>query len=264
MLEPLAGGTPFEFLLVGAIAASVSVTVAFLAFLRWMIRIYGKTIGRRGVQSAKIRRLACGVTSDYVDDLLGKPIMLSKSTMGSGGELEERLYFLPDAFVMTYCVQGDVQAFAITIHDSRFAPRISIPWGGSMDAGNVRLGRAHYREILDGDPGTAYCWAGNHHWGYHEIHYMGNPGFYQTYILASNRASQVGWGREKAMPIPDASEDDLIDPNNPPAGWEDFRSSTAPNTFCVVAAHRDWNEVMTSIGPMWHSVRVLPDWRPRQ
>jgi len=44
MLEPPATGTPFEFLLIGVIAGSISITAACLGLARWLYVKYNSTI----------------------------------------------------------------------------------------------------------------------------------------------------------------------------------------------------------------------------
>jgi len=170
VLEPPATGTPFEFLLIGAIAGSISITVACLGLARWLYVKYNSTIGRRRVQAKKLRRLACGVRTEYIEELLGASAYLNKSSGVDGSKSEERIYVLPDAFVRIYCAgESIVEAFTVTTRSKRFAPKLPIPWGGSSeDKLLVRLGRTKYAEL--DKPMAASGWAGARHWGYHEAH----------------------------------------------------------------------------------------------
>ncbi|MDQ4039893.1 MAG: hypothetical protein M3313_16480 [Actinomycetota bacterium] len=264
MLEPLSTGTPFLFLLVGAIAASISITAATMGLGRWLRTKHDETIGRRRVQSKKLRRLACGVRAAYLEEVIGTPAFLNKQK-SEGGEpaSEERIYVLPDAFVQVYCTADSViEAFAITTRSRRFAPKLEIPWGGSRkDKLIVRLGRTLYSELGSDKPLAASGWAGARHWGYHEVHFFGNPGFYQTYILASNDVSDVGWPSERSdwSAILVISGEDRINVLAPPAAWDSFRTAAAPNTFCVVGPHVDEQRFTGSVGVEMDVLRVLPD-----
>jgi len=258
MLEPPATGTPFEFLLIGVIAGSISITAACLGLARWLYVKYNSTIGRRRVQAKKLRRLACGVRAEYIEELLGASAYLNKSSGVDGSKSEERIYVLPDAFVRIHCAgESVVEAFTVTTRSKRFAPKLEIPWGGSSaDKLLVRLGRTKYAEL--DQPMAASGWAGVRHWGYNEAHYLGNPGFYQTYILGSNDGSPVGW-----PPAPDwtplLSGNNEIDIAQPSPAWDIFRRAASPNTFCVVGPHVDWERFRSYVGVEMDMLRVLPD-----
>lgn len=264
MLEPVSGGTPLLFLLLGAAAASASLTVVLVNLSGWLYAKYSQTIGRRRVQARKLRRLACGVRAEYIEEVIGEPALLGKRYIGDPSDgRTARTYVLPDAFVRLICSDDSVvDAFSVTTRNRWFAPRLEIPWGGSRESKRIiRLGRTRYSGLSRDCLISACGWAGARHWGYHELHYLGNPGFYQTYILGSNDVSGVGWPPEgpELAAVTSASGDGQIDLLAPTPEWLSFRRLAAPNTFSVVGPHTDAEGLAGAVGVEMDVLRVLPD-----
>lgn len=265
MLEPVTGGTPLLYLLVGAVAGSLSITVALAGVGRWTHQRYSETLGRRRTQARKLRRLACGVRSEYIEEDLGSAALLDSWPAGEEhpSARQRRTYVLPDVIVQLHCDADDVvEAFFVSTRHKRFAPKLEVPWGGDhKNKEIVKLGRTRYAKVAIETVQCASAWAGARHWGYHEVHYMGNPGFYQSYVLASNDMTQIGWPKEESgwpqMPLEHGSES--LDIHSRPSWWLKFRHDAAPNTFGVIGAHAEVARFTSMIGPEADKLRVLPE-----
>lgn len=201
---------------------------------------------------------------EYVEEVLGPAALLDSWPADATHPFarERRTYVLPDMVVQLHCNSNDVtEAFFVCTRHKRFAPKLEIPWGGNRKNKEiVKLGRTRYAGISLDMIQSASAWAGARHWGYHEVHYLGNPGFYQSYVLASNDMTQIGWpGEELNWPDSLLEGDDAIDISTRPRWWLKFRQDAAPNTYGVIGANVDVDNFLAMVGPEADALRVLPE-----
>jgi hypothetical protein len=98
--------------------------------------------------------------------------------------------------------------FAITTRTAGFTPTFKVPGGGP----SVTLG-SHFGDI---EEGSADCAAGARRFHYSERTYLGNPGFYQTYVYAYNDAGAGSRGEATCSLTPEPTRESNARANSAP------------------------------------------------
>lgn len=243
--------------ILGGLAILVGAYKAVMAYLR-------RTVLSHRDLTRRLNQLACGTTAEYTDNILGPPAF--RRSLGDG--YEERIYRTKHAWVQTITRTADhaTESFAITITDPRYTLRTHNLTGNMLD---IRLGRAHFSDVPHDPDGYRITRGANRH-GHAESHYYGNPGNYQTYVLAHNDAGSGpfhitaddplagNWAAGRLSQEPDArpSWED-----QPPLWVQQAREHTAINTLLIAApTGGDQPKALTLgwIGADYGTVRVLP------
>lgn len=100
-------------------AATVAIAGAALAAVKTIAGIYRRTLGSRRLWVSRLDRLACGVTTEYAEALLGVPVF--RHVRGAGGDPQTLCDFrTPHAWVQTVCNSaGAVLQFSVTVTDPK-------------------------------------------------------------------------------------------------------------------------------------------------
>jgi hypothetical protein len=213
-------------------AALISILAAGFPALVWLYRRYQKTLGSRHVVAKKLDQIACGIGDDYVRQLLGAPTFTHMTTLGI-----EHIYVTRHALmhIILSSIDGTVVRWAVTTTDVNFRPMFRLP---PMDSTGkrwtIRLLATSFAEITEQPLRTHSC-IGARRIRYSERYYFGNPGAYQTYLLAYNDA---GVGELNTT-------------------GELIARSTVINTFGVEGPHGDDQENDHWNGPDVDQIRVL-------
>jgi len=179
-------------------AGIVAIGGAAVAAYGGGLRTYRRTIGSRCDLAGRLNRLACGTTGAYVGNLLGIPAF--QKSIGFGIEAPpatEYTYATKHAWVQVTigAEDGVVLCFAITVTDRHFRFRIR---DLTFDHLDIRLGHDRF-DALDHQPTDTRLVRAARRYHYAEAHRYGNPGGYQTYVLAA-MDSGIGWRRVHALP----------------------------------------------------------------
>jgi hypothetical protein len=225
-------------------------------------RTVWKRVTRRRRLAETLRGLSCEVQVRVFEEALGAPPTF-RSEHRTGGE---SLFVLDDVYVQVLTdLNQAVTHFAITTR-SDFKPTLQA-------AGReVVLRRTTFAEATDGERVSAVAASiSNHRWSYAEVFDPGNPGYYQTWVLALNSAAPgadapveavlegLGGGSFEGVRLGDFRGGDDDTPALP-GDWASrptvaqFRASAVVNTLAVAGPHRapDPNP-----GPARDRVRLL-------
>ncbi len=164
--------------LIGIGASTAAVLAACYGGGVFSLSIWRRTIGSRRHTARQIDQLACGVTYDYVVDLLGKPAFRRPVS-----SLIEYTWRTPHTWVCALFRDEAAAGFAVTVIDSKFHFDCSHL---TFDQMRVQLGRS----MLTDAPlrGSSEIAIGARRLSVKDTHYFGNSGAHQTYILAHNDA----------------------------------------------------------------------------
>lgn len=254
-----ASGTPFLVIVISAVAGALTIATIATTFSRALSRLYSETVGRRRSDYRKLRALACGVRTEYVTELLGEPVFLNYHESCRDGrhtEWVERIYLLKECCVQTCCTMaGQVAAFSITTMTAKFRPVVFFPRTGEHAGQELVLG-LHTLDAVSDEPISADFFVSPHTWGYVEQHYMGNPGYYQTYALGYNNSSDVG-SFETTYLFENDLDAVMRGSTIPVAALGEFRKHSIPNTITTVGPHLDWADYGSPRGPERDTLRVL-------
>jgi len=249
-------------------AALVGMSVVAWTVLGAVRRGYRRTLGRRRELAARLAKLACGVTTEHLESLLG-PATFRRAI---GEALIERVHVLSSVHVQTVAdAEGSVVRYAVTVTDRRFHPTFLLGVAGNTPGANrVRLGHTRFGDITHRPVGVAVN-LGARRVGYQEEYYFGNPGFYQTFHLAINDAgylatSSLDWPavHNEQMRRTDRLPAEAGDPFLLLPATQAFRHSAVVNTFAVTTAHlSDSPLAQIALGPDLDQVRLLSGHQPR-
>ena len=254
-----ASGTPFFVIVISAVAGALTIATVATTFSRALGRLYSETVGRRRSDYRKLRALACGVRTEYVTQLLGEPVFLSYQHSDHDGRYTDwvdRTYLLKECCVQTRCTtEGQVATFSITIMTPKFRPVVFFPRIGEHAGEELVLG-LHSFEAVSDEPVSADFFVSPHTWGYAEQHYMGNPGYYQTYVLGYNNSSDAG-SFETEYLSENGLDADKQGSAIPVSALGEFRKHSILNTITTVGPHIDWADYGSPRGPERDTLRVL-------
>ncbi|MGH4020601.1 MAG: ETEC_3214 domain-containing protein [Pseudonocardiaceae bacterium] len=255
------GNQSLSFLdLLGAIGTSLVILAALIGSLRWLRVRYLATFGRRRVLRAKLGRLATEIRLEYVENLFGPSLLRDKVAT-----LDRHVWWLHDVILQTTCDDdGTVKVFSVTVMHEKIKYRFHLPNGQSGDA---TLGKTPYSQFSDiEDANVIRAWAGARHWGYQEVYYFGNPGFYQTFSTGFNNIAPLG--DPPISPLLTAMQEDDVNSDNVVLNLQNetalealrkVREGSAPNTFAVAAPHWSFDDIDVLLrGPGVDKLRLLP------
>jgi hypothetical protein len=211
----------------GSILPWVGAVVGLGGFLGLSVNVralYGATpFGRRRHLSRQLAKIGCGVRVGYVSGLLGPPAFVTSPPGPRQGRvtanqlesqpqeiepLTEVVYVHEDAFVQLLVGgQGGslddrpVRVYAVTTRHKRFRPRLTFQYFHVFEDRYgrpvLRLGHTTFEELSDRInwlPQVLCGWQGARRVAWAESYYLGNPGGYQTYVVARNDAGVGKWG----------------------------------------------------------------------
>ncbi|HEY7118038.1 MAG TPA: ETEC_3214 domain-containing protein [Tepidisphaeraceae bacterium] len=234
----------------GVIAAVVTILGVLIGLLLSPIRRIWRRATRHRRLNDALRGLSCGRQLQTFTNALGQEP--DYRWQEDNGTLA--LYVLDDVYVQAATDRhGNVSRFDITTRSQRFTPRLSMG-----NAGDVILGRTTYGELPEGLANGVLAWVGARRWSYAEAYYFGNPGYYQTWVVASNDAGVPGASPQlpqviEALNAPGElvatfgsfrpREERVPPPDDMPHCWYTrppiaaFRAETAFNTLSVSGRH---------------------------
>ncbi len=249
--------------MVGLGASAAGVFGALYGLSHWLRTRYMSTLGSRRAESALLRKLACGMTVQRAETLLGPP-MFRRPVEGVTGALEH-LYRLEHCWLQLI-VDGsaEVSRIAITSMDRKF--RIDMT---NLTLGMLRftLGEVSFFQINQ-EPTGVWVDIGARRFRYAESYYFGNPGGYQQYLLCYNDTSDIGHAEPSILTSHgvlghasgllaalEVGSSQFFDLSSAPV--RTFRSTARPNTLVIVRWDRDNLIDKPPFGPDLDHVRVL-------
>jgi hypothetical protein len=247
----------------GPVLPLVLLALTFLVEVVWRPgQALWKRLTRRRRLAATLQELSCEVQVRVFEEALGEPPTF-RDEHDTGAE---SLFVLDDVYVQIHTDSNQaVTHFAVTTR-SDFKPKLRV-------AGHdVVLGQTTFAEAMRGDAPTGVAAAdSNHRWSYAESFYLGNPGYYQTWVVALNSAApggatpvgtvveELGGGVLGAVRFGDFRDGDDETAELPTdwttrGGVAQFRQTAVVNTLAVAGPHRRPNP---NPGPARDRVRVL-------
>ncbi|MDX1885824.1 ETEC_3214 domain-containing protein [Mycolicibacterium sp. 120270] len=173
---------------IGASAAAVIAAIWGL----WQLgkKWWDRSFGRRHAQARILDQLACTVSMEFAESLLGVPLLITHPYVD---DREERTYRLPGAWVSIEPRGGAVHLFSITITDPKMFYNIDKLTFGIL---KLKLGKETFAQVDNNLHDGENQWLGARLAGYIRHYYLGNPGGYQQYWLSFN---QVGAGAHPSI-----------------------------------------------------------------
>ncbi|WP_143229288.1 ETEC_3214 domain-containing protein [Actinophytocola xanthii] len=252
----------------------VGIPGAISACLTLLIIVAGRTAGvgrwlrRKAIHREQLLQLSCGISFSRFDDILGVPYIKSTQNSLPGSELPDRyiqVYCSPYAYILAAGSNKDesVHAFAITIRTKKFRLPIIKLTASQIEGVIPSLRISKIESALR--TGNRLV-IGANRFGYAESYYFGNPGFYQTYVLAYNDAG-VG-----VMPISEEFHDFSSGPfatleegsshaSEPSGIWFNaLYRELRPNTIAVIGPQIDLSIIANylSVGVDRSMIRHVP------
>ena len=238
----------------GAVAAATAVVAAGYGLWRWAREVYRRTLGRRRDLARRLHRLGANAQLDYFVSVLGFPPATRRQVGVPGLQAAELIFIDPLAYVQVIVFEPDnsVLAYAITTRTPRFHPLFE--W---LD---VRLGKDRFP--ADHLPQSIEGFRGVRRVGYSEVHYLGNPGHYQHFVLAVNDCAPTADAPWQVL-FPRLSDGDLSWGHDQteralPAEVLSFRANSSPNTYIVIGPNLRVKDYPGSFGPDGDYVRTIP------
>jgi hypothetical protein len=191
------------------VGALLLALLAFLGFQTLPELAKATPLTRRRWLERQLRRIGVGVRVGYVTALIGSPAFTRRigdqSISDETGDKRrsrpatEVVYALQDAFEQVIAIDdGDlddrpVALLAVTQRDLRFRPKLRNRGVFADHRGKpaLQLGRATFASLeqaVGATPNGLHGWLGARRSGWAESYYFGNPGGYQTFIVALNDA----------------------------------------------------------------------------
>jgi hypothetical protein len=263
-----AGGYSWTSAVQTAAAALAGVAILVGAYKATIALLRQTFLSRRDLAHC-INQLACGTTIEYTDSILGPPAF--RRALGPGHE--EHVYRTRHAWVQTIIQTADksTESFAITITDPRFTLRTRELTGNMLD---IRLGRTRFSDVPD-EPDGYRIIRGANRFTHAESHYFGNPGNYQTYVLAHNDAGSGAFHITARDPLAGywitgrlrQGADARPSWDQPPDWVQEARPLTTINTMLICQSTGDDEPkalTLDWIGADYGIVRVLPTLQRRK
>lgn len=174
------------------IAGGVLTAAAFAALFRtW----FARTLGRRWDRKRRLSKLAPLVQVRYFASILGEPAIKRAAV-----DFVEYVFVDPLFYVHAIADEEDdaVREYSVTTRSRWFRPKVK--WWTGHRYKTIRLGKTSF-SAFDEEPTRISPQVGARRFGYAETYYFGNPGMYQTYMLALNDAGPI-----KFDDLPDFAE----------------------------------------------------------
>jgi hypothetical protein len=204
---------------------------------------------RRRRLNTTLRGLACEVQIQTFEHALGQPPTYRWEEADGAAEC---VFVLEDAYVQAITdPHGSVLRYAITTRSKAFAPVLWMP-GVNVE---IALGRTTFAEVPGELCAGVSSWLGARRYTYAEAYYFGNPGFYQTWVLASNQAGPTAPGERLGEVLKELGDGHLVSfgpfpsqnertEDDVPHCWHTrpvvarFRATTPINTLGVSGPHQ--------------------------
>jgi len=225
-----------------------------------------RTAGQRRFSAQVARRMSVGVTREFVEEVLGKPIIRRAVLSAS---VTESIYRLPSAWVQTIADgEGNVLRYSVTITDRRATILVGEQAQGQLSPGPIVLGRTKFSDLRSkiGDR----CWfPGNTAPSYYcERFSFGNPGLYLTYWLSYNDAGFESVDLPRFANLPPSTTPDNSEGMSPKdlSNLNGFREISRPNTYtCASVKFNDLSSELEELrlGVSRLDLRVLSSEVPR-
>lgn len=284
-----------DLVTVGIIAAILVAVLDLLAFVTQGPSIaryfYALTpFGRRRTLYKDLAKIAPGMQVGYTTRVLGEPELKNDK-----GRYQEFVYDKKDCFVQVVTGESDaILLLSVTARNAKFHPPTWVTrarWSPRPDPEDSRLGNFGFDEIAtpDDPPNGISGWCGARRFGYIESYYYGNPGNYQTFLMALNDAGHVletrgSLSQVSTLFLKPVELGDLLwvdrapraindpQPEEPPDQWEEIQVFVSrpeiqswrrmkPNTYAVTGPNvviADLLHAGFSVGPNSDQVRLLP------
>lgn len=206
----------------------------------------------RGDEYAKIQQLRAGDSTDFLDDLLGPPLLVRKS---KDQAYTERNYRERDYWVQAIADGvGTVKFLAITACDSSFQPTITSP------ISTVTLNRSTFTSIGTPRKLRYHSSAGSLGTWFDEYG-PGNPAFYKSYFFGlSDACPMVAFAYdyiERSLHSVAGQDGVEFDASN--TAVEDFRRNSIINTYAETDVDTDPSPILAqfTIGVWYVNARVV-------
>jgi hypothetical protein len=256
---------------IGAVATLGSAIAFAVLVVKGVTTAYRRTVGRHRDFAARLSKIACGVRIEHVERVFGLSTFRHDL-----GEYVEDIFVADSAYLHTLSHRdGTVLRYSVTAVHPRFRPTLDIGMPGSWPAYVVRLGKNHFADVPGQREGFELS-VGARRLHYAEAIYCGNPGGYQTFVLAHSDAGQGSFGDPYLVLEPGegylgdgifangedvvANGEDVVDR----PGRDEFRRATTVNTLTVIGPLQSSEALLSSpAGADLDQVRTLPTqgWR---
>lgn len=278
---------------IAAIVGGVAAAIFIYDVLRGWTK---RTLGRKRILYRRLSRLGASAQLDYFVDTLEAAPAIQRSAVHDVTEFEgevevtvprefvESFFVFPECYVQTISDSDEtVIAYSVTSRRLRFRPTFVVPRGVSFtDRVNayrrwrvwpsklmkVKLHKTRFKdadvrrsdesEEDDDLKAPLLATGGARTWSYSERYYLGNPGYYQSYVIsAGSNAEQSPFDYESLNKLAAAGGDPYEWTPELKRASRAFRSSTRITTFTVIA-HRFFEEnYQWTYGPHGDDVRVV-------
>jgi hypothetical protein len=197
---------------VGELLTALLAAIALAGIVRG---IYRRTLGRRGDRYDRLRRLGTNAQLTFFTSVLGDPPAMRRTVEGQVTRFDEngKRYSEPRRYIEAVYIDRDfyvhvvadedetVHTYSVTTRRKRFRPSFRPPGAFFAErpwplrrwertryrvrrTKKVTLGKSRFADL--DRPDNAASWVGAHTAHYFETHYLGNPGYYQTFIYSIN------------------------------------------------------------------------------
>ena len=250
----------------GQIAAALVAAGAIAAFV-WSV--YRRTLGRRRDRYSRLARLGANAQISFFSSALGDPPAIrqtNESTVSAYDKKGKRsrkpkiwiecIWIDRDFYVQAFADEDEsIHAYSVTTRSKHFNPRFRPPGAHGYERNRIerllrmpgfklqpeiRLGKSKF-DVL-GPPQQAAAWMGAHNLHYFEAYYLGNPGYYQTFVYSINDGGyrdyahwdqrlhtfSFGIASDGQSTWPDATNGQL------PDWYANFRRQARINTYTVM------------------------------
>lgn len=187
----------------------------------------------------KLQKVNTGLSSDYIDQLFGKPsIIRPMGTQSQFINYIERLYVSDLYFLYTISEKSTNKIFfySVTTRDENFNPLLPMP--SSNKNAKLRLGKATLTEIEPNQPQNVSADASSKFISYTELDNFGNRGYYKDYVLGYAPAGYTKLTDEQSSIIFSFTELSRSK-NREKNKLQDFRKTYSPNSFGVIGEIND-------------------------
>jgi hypothetical protein len=181
-----------------------------------------RTVWHRRDRYGRLRRLGTNAQLSFFTSVLGDPPAMRRTVDEQVTKYDDQghPYRVPKQWIEAVYIDRDfyvhviadtdetVHGYSVTTRSRWFRPKFRPPggygverkwvprrwerfrWGYRPDNA-IKLGRSRFADL--GRPQRVASWLGAHNAHYFEDYYLGNPGYYQTFVYSINDAGAWAW-----------------------------------------------------------------------
>lgn len=177
----------------------------------------------------KVDKLNTGAQVNYIDNLIGKPVMIKPWLNDQFPKYKEYVYVNDDFFVKSIADETNtVLYYAVTTRKDGFNPKLPLVFGE-----NLKLGEAKISDIKTAQPESIILDYSAKFLYYHENYYYGGIGNYRYYLIGYSPSECCEEVTESNYSIPEIVMEK--DRGVKERKTQIFRRSLVPNTYGVIS-----------------------------